>query len=350
MVLIQTDELIISVWLCAIIVTLVRAARANCYSNVTAFSAFLLHFTGDQQGDLLQQLAVLMSKKHGLPCENYSLERVVEDGITIDGNLLPDNRLFTTFATSPPDPPATAPRRAPSAQPASSTSTTPPRAPAAQPASSTSTATPAPAAQPVSSTLTALPPAPAAALEELTRPSPPSTPSVTSEETADDIDGEFPCVVIFCHVTIVLVLVAEETTIWSKEQTLLLIDTYKKYEHLFKSSTKKKRDVWKKIQSGLAEFGVEVPVDRCERKFRNLKQRYANIVTVAEAKYLLSFLSFRYKTIVDNNNATGRARMSWPFFEEMQELLGRNPSVRPPVTISSLGGVTGKTQLIIVIV
>ena len=47
-------------------------------------------------------------------------------------------------------------------------------------------------------------------------------------------------------------------------------------------------------------------------------------------------MNFRYKIIKERNSKTGHDRQSWPFFEDMQELLHGDPAVNPVAVASSL--------------
>lgn len=40
-----------------------------------------------------------------------------------------------------------------------------------------------------------------------------------------------------------------------------------------------------------------------------------------------------YKNVRDHNNETGRSRKTWPFFEKMDELFQKNPTIDPPLVI-----------------
>ena len=44
---------------------------------------------------------------------------------------------------------------------------------------------------------------------------------------------------------------------------------------------------------------------------------------------------------MDNNRATGRGRRTWRYYDNMADLLEKDPSVTPPLTISALGGPKG---------
>ena len=47
-------------------------------------------------------------------------------------------------------------------------------------------------------------------------------------------------------------------------------------------------------------------------------------------------MNFRYKIIKERNSKTGHDRQSWPFFDDMQELLHGDPAVNPVAVASSL--------------
>lgn len=40
-----------------------------------------------------------------------------------------------------------------------------------------------------------------------------------------------------------------------------------------------------------------------------------------------------YKSIRDHNNETGRSRKTWPFFEKIDKLFQKNPTIDPPLVI-----------------
>jgi hypothetical protein len=64
---------------------------------------------------------------------------------------------------------------------------------------------------------------------------------------------------------------------------------------------------------------------------------FVNIVLII---IIIIITVFRYKTIKDKNNATGRGRSSWCYFDLMDELLRIDPAVTPRVTVSSVDGTT----------
>ncbi|KAK7478809.1 hypothetical protein BaRGS_00029908 [Batillaria attramentaria] len=66
--------------------------------------------------------------------------------------------------------------------------------------------------------------------------------------------------------------------------------------------------------------GCSFTADACTKKTENLKTRY--------------------KIIKDKNAWTGHGRSSWVYFDLMDDILRTDPAIIPPVTVSSLGGVT----------
>ena len=47
-------------------------------------------------------------------------------------------------------------------------------------------------------------------------------------------------------------------------------------------------------------------------------------------------MNFRYKILKERNSKTDHDRQSWPFFEDVQELLHGDPAVNPVAVASSL--------------
>ena len=90
---------------------------------------------------------------------------------------------------------------------------------------------------------------------------------------------------------------------------LLMLDLYRQHESLF-ARAKQRKTVWLKIAYGMQEKGYEqMTWEGCEKKFRNLKGTF--------------------KSITDNNKATGRGKKKWPYFEIFQEIMGDKPAMNP---------------------
>ncbi|XP_060589697.1 uncharacterized protein LOC132744920 isoform X2 [Ruditapes philippinarum] len=115
-----------------------------------------------------------------------------------------------------------------------------------------------------------------------------------------------------------------DTVNWRHEEVMLLISLYADHQDMFSSSAYKAFQVWRRIAEEMATKGYRFTGLQCDKKFRSLK--------------------YRYKTIVDANEKSGRGRRKWEFFEAMDELLAGDPSVRP-VSVLSSTKVTSKPPL-----
>jgi len=56
-------------------------------------------------------------------------------------------------------------------------------------------------------------------------------------------------------------------------------------------------------------------------------------------------LCFTYKVIIDTRKKTGHGRTTWPYFDAMEELLGQDPAVHPPVIVSAGGCTTASVSV-----
>ena len=65
------------------------------------------------------------------------------------------------------------------------------------------------------------------------------------------------------------------------------------------------------------------------------------ILTWRRLKHFFFNIS-RYKKITDNNGRSGRDNWRWQYFVAMDKIMGDDPSIVPPVTVSSLSGRKGE--------
>lgn len=72
-----------------------------------------------------------------------------------------------------------------------------------------------------------------------------------------------------------------DTLEWSEEKVDLLLKLHLSYLEEFRNPRSRKKDVWKKVG---AELGVDAIA--CDRKFRNLKQRYINLIKRGNKKQI----------------------------------------------------------------
>ncbi|XP_030376755.1 uncharacterized protein LOC115625741 [Scaptodrosophila lebanonensis] len=104
---------------------------------------------------------------------------------------------------------------------------------------------------------------------------------------------------------------------WDVDKTKLFLTLYNSRKHEFRDPCIKKRDLWQEIISVMEKecdmHGLD-PI-KADRKFRNLKQKYDNLMDHAK-KY-------------------GTTKTSWTYFREMQQIYCDSPSVAPYHSVSS---------------
>jgi len=98
--------------------------------------------------------------------------------------------------------------------------------------------------------------------------------------------------------------------VWSHNDVLLLIDSYRHHQQDFRSPTLRKNEVWDTVAQ---EMNVVKNADcfmggMCQKKWSNME--------------------IRYKEIKDKMGKTGRGGQNWAYFEQMHGLLGCRASVR----------------------
>lgn len=99
--------------------------------------------------------------------------------------------------------------------------------------------------------------------------------------------------------------VDSDSTGWSHANTLLLIDTYRKYRVMLQDPRKKKKEIWDLIAKSMNEVQKKHKFTgaKCNKKWNNLE--------------------LRYKGKRDKSKKTGRgAGKKWPYFELMDGLIG----------------------------
>ncbi|KAK7502567.1 hypothetical protein BaRGS_00006142 [Batillaria attramentaria] len=115
-----------------------------------------------------------------------------------------------------------------------------------------------------------------------------------------------------------------EGSTWTHSAVLLLIDLFRTRRHHLSDPSCTKRRLFAEMARELKSKGYSFTADACMKKTENLKTRY--------------------KIIKDKNARTGRGRSSWVYFDLMDDTLRADPAIIPPVTVSSLGGVTVATD------
>ncbi|CAC5383668.1 unnamed protein product [Mytilus coruscus] len=96
---------------------------------------------------------------------------------------------------------------------------------------------------------------------------------------------------------------------WTLHAVKALIHTYDSKKDKFVGSSKKRNKVWIDITDQLKEMGFIFSEKQIKNKFH--------------------YLQNKFKKIVDDNKTSGGSRKKWEFFEEMNDLMGDKPNVRP---------------------
>lgn len=103
---------------------------------------------------------------------------------------------------------------------------------------------------------------------------------------------------------------------WDSNSTKLLIVEYKNRLEQFRDPKIKKRQLWLEIAGIFKAKHYYVTESVLDAKFRNLKHHY--------------------KFIKDNKGKSGRGRISWDFFEQMDDLLQNDRSVNPGPILATM--------------
>ncbi|XP_053394053.1 uncharacterized protein LOC123539896 [Mercenaria mercenaria] len=101
-------------------------------------------------------------------------------------------------------------------------------------------------------------------------------------------------------------------TKWPKEKVLKLIDLHAQYEQMFSKPSIKKKHVWALIAAKLCSDTFNVTIEKAEQKWKNLTKNF--------------------RDTIDHNNKSGSAPKHCPYFEELQEVYGYRPNVKPVFT------------------
>ena len=94
-------------------------------------------------------------------------------------------------------------------------------------------------------------------------------------------------------------------TVWTHSDTLLLIETYRKYRPKLQDRTKKKKEIWELVASTMNDVqkGNKFTGAKCNKKWNNLE--------------------LRYKSKRDKTKKTGRGGgKQWPYFQLIDEIVG----------------------------
>jgi len=106
------------------------------------------------------------------------------------------------------------------------------------------------------------------------------------------------------------------STRWTREATLCLLKAYRDLEWKLSDPKIKNKAVWQEIAKILSEHDFMFNAEKCERKMLNMKRDY--------------------RSVIDHNNKTGNDRKTHPYLDEMNEIFGLKPTVKPVAVASSM--------------
>lgn len=106
------------------------------------------------------------------------------------------------------------------------------------------------------------------------------------------------------------------TATWERPAVMLLFSLRKEHTDLFKNDKVRKEVVWKKIAESFKEKGYKYIAKQIENKWKNLRKNYMKVK--------------------DNNNKSGAPLKKCKYYDEMEEVYGKSPSVQPVVVASNL--------------
>ena len=114
-------------------------------------------------------------------------------------------------------------------------------------------------------------------------------------------------------------LVAGKTQNWGFVETKTLICLWAEEDIQRQlASMGRKKNIWEGKAMKLQESGYSRSGDQCKTRMHNLQQKYKKVKTL--------------------NNTSGQGKNSFPFYEEIDKVLGHKPSINPLSTLSSVAG------------
>ena len=109
-------------------------------------------------------------------------------------------------------------------------------------------------------------------------------------------------------------MVAGKTQNWGFVETKTLISLWAEEDIQRQlASMGRKKNIWEAIAMKLQESG-----DQCKTRMHNLQHKYKKVKTL--------------------NNTSSQGKNSFPFYEEIDKVLGHKPSINPLSTLSSVAG------------
>ncbi|KAF5277522.1 hypothetical protein FQA39_LY18476 [Lamprigera yunnana] len=100
---------------------------------------------------------------------------------------------------------------------------------------------------------------------------------------------------------------------WPNQAVLLHLDQYEVNKTVLSKKNTTKKRVWAKISNEMRVHHHSYSWDQIQNKWKSLVHTY--------------------KSIKDHNSPTGRNRKTWTFFEKLDYLMAKDPTVEPPTVL-----------------
>lgn len=113
--------------------------------------------------------------------------------------------------------------------------------------------------------------------------------------------------------------------IWTKQETLVLLDIYTSREEQFHNGKITVKKSWENVAKEMKEMGHNLSGQKCSIKFQAMKRTY--------------------KSIKDQNNKSGNHATKWEYFYRMDEIFNKKPWAQPlAVAGTSCNSETNNTE------
>lgn len=109
----------------------------------------------------------------------------------------------------------------------------------------------------------------------------------------------------------------KENFSWNNKNTTLLLHSYEERKERFRDPKVKKKCLWTEIANEFKKHNyLNMTEDILDRKMRNMKKTY--------------------RTIKDNQKLSGRGRITWDYFEIMENIFFDDKTINFGTTLSSI--------------
>ncbi|XP_024869122.1 trihelix transcription factor GT-2-like [Temnothorax curvispinosus] len=137
--------------------------------------------------------------------------------------------------------------------------------------------------------------------------------SMSSSETLGSLSDNTACLTLEAGCS--NQATSKEKVKWTKNAVLALITSWKANQPNFASTTVKNDAVWNMIAQDIKKTGLIVTATQTENKWKNIRKAYM--------------------AVKDHNSKSGNAPKTCKFYDELDEIFSKSPSVAPVALASS---------------